>query len=143
MSDQRPFGRTRRPRGVNEQGRIIGACPDGLERVRGLADKLGERKSAIAGVDTDEDLQVRQGRFQILDHRYVRRVGDHRLGGAVAQAVLHRFRAEQDRQRQGNGSDLVGGEMGHGGLHPLRQDDGDAIFATDAKAEQGIGKAIG
>src|SRR3546814_8307077 len=42
-----------------------------------------------------------------------------------------------------DGAELVGGEMGDGGLHALGQQDGDAVSLFDALGLQHVGTAVG
>jgi len=89
-----------------------------------------------------DGFQRRQTRPDFVEHIRVAGNADGDLRAAVAQAVLQGIRPEQDRKGQRDCAELVHGNVRDDGFFALRQDDGDAIAAADAKAAQGIGEAV-
>ena len=96
-----------------------------------------------AAVDHDDGFQFRQASADHVDLGEAGRIGDDRPDPCRLQPVFERLDAEQQRQRHGNGAELVDGDMGDGRLEALRQEQRDAVAAPHASGAQGIGKGVG
>ena len=70
-------------------------------------------------------------------------VAQGQANAGVLQAVLQRLRAEQLRQRHGDGAQLQHGDVGDRRFKALRHHDGHAVAARHAQAHQRVRQAIG
>ena len=77
-----------------------------------------------------------------LDLRQSGRIGDERGGAGIRQAVFQRLRAEQARQRQGDGAELVGSGMGDHDGGRLGQKHTDAVAGAQAEPNEGLREAV-
>src|SRR5262249_59004261 len=71
-----------------------------------------------------------------------RRGRDQHARAAVGEAVANGVGAKQAEQRQGNGAELLHGDVGGEALRTLRQMGGDHDAATDAGPGQGLWKTV-
>ena len=120
-----PLGRSGGAGGVDNQGRIVGPGPQRGKGRGTLFQGFPEVHHPIRGLSPgdDEGLQLRQPVLYFQDFREIAVVGDHRPGAAVAQAVFQGLRAEEGEERDGDGADLIHGQMRQGRLRALRQQD--------------------
>ncbi len=144
---QRPLGRPGGARGVADEGRVLGAGFGHLEGVTGLAQLLPEAPGAGAGpevgaIDREHRLQPRQPVADRRDLGQVGLVGDQRLGPRIGQPVLQPLLAEQGEQRQRDGAQLVGGEMGQQRLRHLPQQHRHPVAARHPVLDQRIGEPV-
>ena len=70
------------------------------------------------------------------------RVGDQRPGAGILQPVGDRVDAEQHRERQRDGAELVDGDVDRRDLRRLRQQDRDAVAARNAVGGEHIGEPV-
>ena len=70
------------------------------------------------------------------------RVGDQRRRAEILEPIRDRLDAEQHRQRQCDGAELVDRDMAGSDRRPLRQQDGDAVAALDTAAGERIGEPV-
>ena len=128
LRHQRAFRRAGRPAGVDEDRRIGGARGHRRELVRGLLQQpvpVEQPRLARAG-DADRVAQAGQA---VADRREVRqrcRIDDGDQAFRILQPVFERLGAEQERQRNRDGAQLIAGDVGDRGFGPLRQHDRDA-----------------
>ena len=135
-----PLGGPVVPEVVDEERRIVGARVGGREGLARRADEVPEASGLV--VARHHVLQVIEVRANGLDEVEARGVGQEHPGPAVGEPVRERVGAEQDRERQRDGAELVHRDVGDGGLDPLGQDDPDAVPATDAESGERVGEAI-
>lgn len=111
----------------------------GLRRARGMEIA---RRFALA-IDIEHQPQLRQplARFRELARPFA--IGDDHARAGIAEPVLQRLGAEQGEQRDGDGAQLVGGDMGVGGFGRPRQQDADAVARPDAVGGKQIGGLVG
>ena len=104
---------------------------------------MPEFESPGAAVHPDNVLQLRQIKLHFADDLQLGIIGDHHGGSAVLEPIGQGVRAEQDGKRQGDGADLVAGQMGQGSFHALGEDDGHTVLWIDPEFDQGIGQTVG
>ena len=142
---QGALGVARRAGGVHEQCRIVGARIGG-RRGRGRALQQAP-EIARARLRTIADGQDVLHALGVADRLRVAleglRRGDEDPRGAVAQAIADRIRSEQREHRQGDGAELLDGDMRDQHFGALRQVDADDRAAPDAQIRQHVGTARG
>ncbi len=128
---------------INDQGRFISTRLDRFEIVAGLGRKCLEIKTAFRRAINDID--IFKGRKQIADFSNFAcpfPIGHQCLGGTVAKPVFKGLDPEKGKERHGNATHFIGGDMGHRGFGALRQQDADPIPAPDAVTAHDIGETV-
>jgi len=109
-----PFGRSRGPRGIDDQCRIVGPGLDGLKRTRGLLDRLPKIDPLLTspclghqnGLQFGKPLPDFQNLIQICA------IGHEDFGLTVGQSIFQGVGAKKSKNRNGNRPDLVNRNMG-------------------------------
>ena len=142
MGVQGALGRAGGAGGVADEGGIIGAGRHDRAAVGGLAEFLPEAVHAgLAGIDRPDGGEVRQ---PVADRQHlgqVGAVGDQGLRAGIAQAEFEAVLAEEREERDHDGAEAVGGEMGERGFGSLGQQHRDPVAAGDAVAGERVGEA--
>ncbi len=141
MRDQRALRRPGRARRVDQAGRVVGARRDHLEFVVALLEQVPELDVVVADLAADDVLEVRQLGRERAHVVVAAGVDDRDARAAVAQPVLERLGAEQDRERQRYRAELVDREVRDDGFDRLRQHDRNAVAAADAVRAQRVGES--
>ena len=137
---QRALGRSGGARGVDEQGRIVGARVGRRERIARSIDEVPEAPGlAVARHDVLQIVEVGADGF---DQIAAAGVDHERAGAAVGEPEGERVGAEQHRERQRDRAELVHRDVGDSGLDALGQDDADPVPAPDAEPVERVGKPI-
>ena len=140
MGVQRTLGRSRGARGVDEQGRIVGA---GVGRSEGVARGAHQIPEAAGLVVAGHDvLEIVEAGSDGLDQVAARDIGHQHAGAAVGEPVRERVGAEQHRERQRHRPELVERDVGDGGLDALGQDDPDPVATPDTESGERVGEAV-
>ena len=133
---QRALRRPGRAGRVDQQCRILRRRRHGIEVSGSPARSCGNPARVRRRLlDADDVREAGQGPH--AEHS-IEAVGvrDRDADARVAQPVLQRLMAEQRRERQHDGPELVDREMEHGELRALRQDEPDPVAAIDAQASK-------
>ena len=127
--------------------RIVGRGRDRREIGRGARERLGKAERAVARpIDRQDQLEagerVALRAPDLGDLGEPLRVGEQRLGAGILQPIGERIGAEQHRQRQRDGAELVDRDVDRRDLGRLRQQDRDAVAALDAVRRERIGEPV-
>ena len=141
MGMQRALGRPGGARGVDHHGGIVGRRVFRHEIRRGTRQRVAHTDGALASAVGRHD--QRRQRRNLGELGKTLRIGDERAGVGIVQAIADGVDAEQRRERQRDGAELVDGDMERRHLGHLRQQDGDAIPARHAVGAQHVGEAVG
>ena len=144
MRHQRAFRRTGRAARVDQDRRVVRVRRDGVE-MAGRSVKHGfPGHNARCACARDAD-DVREARTAFPNRQQVRqrlRVDERGLRLAVLQPVFERLGTEQERQRHGDGAELVDGDVRDRRFRPLREDQSDLVAATDPVRRERVGKPV-
>ena len=110
-------------RRIADEGRILGAGPDGSEGIAGGVEpppKVERAVAVLAGADDQDDFQFRKIGRDDFDLAQVVSIRDQGLGAAVGKPELERILPEQRKQGDRNQPRFPGGDVSESSLHRLR-----------------------
>ena len=140
---QRALGRPGGAGRVDHHRRIVRPGCDRREGRGSPRDRLGETACAVVrSVGREHEAKLGKVFADLGDLRRALGVGHHRLGAGILQPVGQSIDAEQHRERQRDGAELVDGDVGDDDFRHLRQENRDAVAARDAVGRERVGKPV-
>jgi hypothetical protein len=140
---QRALRRARGAGGVDDDRRIVRARVRRGE-VGGLMGHAGgevnRARPALGRPDVTEIGQLGADRGELAR---ALGIGDDRGCAGILEPILQRLRPEQHEERDRDGPQLEGGDVGDRGDRRLRQQDADPIPAVDAVRGEQVGEPVG
>ena len=144
MSMQRALRRPRRSRRVDHHRRIIRHRIGGGKTVHWRLRKRGKTDPVLPfAIHQHNRFQIRQLPADRCNLFITETIGDNSHGTRIAQPVFKRFDAEEQRQRQRDGTQLVNARMRDCRLETLRQKDRHAISGPDTLIQKSLRKSGG